>query len=81
MIKRLVACLAAGTIAGAAFAKLPPAAPPTDAQKAEKAAKEKAGADKDAELLGKHQDKAVTHYKKVKGIAEAKAVPAAAKKK
>jgi len=41
MMNRLIACLAAGTIAGAAFAKLPPAAPMTDAQKAEKAAKDK----------------------------------------
>jgi len=53
MIRKLVACVAAGTIAGAAFAKLPPAAPLTDAQKTEKAAKDKAGADKDAELLAK----------------------------
>lgn len=79
MMKRLVACLAAGTIAGAAFAKLPPPAPMTDAQKAEKAAKDKASADKEAELLAKSQDRAAANYKKSKGIAEPKA-PAAKKK-
>ena len=83
MMKRLMACLAAGTIAGAAFAKLPPAPPMTEEAKAEKAAKDKAGADKEAELLGKSQDKAVANYKKAKGSAEPKgaAVAVAAKKK
>jgi len=80
MMKRLIACLAAGTIAGAAFAKLPAPAPMTDAQKAEKAAKDKAGADKEADLLAKSQDRAVAHYKKTKGIVEPKAAPAAKKK-
>ena len=82
MMKRLIACLAAGTIAGAAFAKLPPAPPMTEEAKAEKAAKDKAGADKEAELLGKSQDKAVANYKKSKGSAEPKgaAVAVAAKK-
>ena len=79
MMKRLVACLAAGTIAGAAFAKLPSAPPMTDAQKAEKAEKDKASADKEKDLLGKSQDKAVAHYKKTKGVAEAKTAPAAKK--
>lgn len=77
MMKRLIACIAAGMIAGAAFAKLPPAPPMTDEQKAEKAAKDKAGAEKDAELLGKYQDKAAANYKKAKGVPE----PMAAKKK
>lgn len=80
MMKRLFICLAAGTIAGAAFAKLPPAAPQTDAQKAEKAAKDKAGADKEADLLAKSQDKAAANYKKSKGIADPKTVPPAKKK-
>jgi hypothetical protein len=79
MLKRLIACLAAGTIAGAAFAKLPAPAPKTDAQKAEKAAKDKAGAEKEAGLLAKSQDRAVAHYKKSKGMADPKA-PAAKKK-
>ena len=80
MMKRLIACLAAGTIAGAAFAKLPPAAPMTDAQKAEKAAKDKASADKDADLLAKSQDRAAANYKQTKGIAEPKAASPAKKK-
>ena len=75
-MKKLLACLAAGTIAGAAFAKLPPAPPMTDEQKAEKAAKEKAAADKDSDLLAKAQDKAAAHHKKAKGIVESRAVTA-----
>ena len=83
MMTRLIACLAAGMIAGAAFAKLPPAPPMTEEAKAEKAAKDKAGAGKEAELPGKSQDKAVANYKKSKGSAEPKgaAVAVAAKKK
>jgi hypothetical protein len=81
MMKRLIACLAAGMIAGAAFAKLPPAPPMTDEQKAEKAAKDKAAADKESELLAKYQDKAAANYKKSKGIAEPKGATMAAKKK
>jgi hypothetical protein len=83
MMKRLIACLAAGMIAGAAFAKLPPAPPMTDEQKAEKAAKDKSAADKENELLAKYQDKAAANYKKAKGIAapKAAAAPVAAKKK
>lgn len=76
MMKRLLICLAAGSIAGAAFAKLPPAAPQTDAQKAEKAAKDKASAEKEADLLTKSQDRAVAHYKKSKGVVDTKAPPA-----
>lgn len=81
MIKRLLACVAAGTIAGAAFAKLPPAPPMSDEAKAEKAAKDKASAEKEAELLGKYQDKAAANYKKSKGIADPKGAAMAAKKK
>ncbi|MEI6720561.1 MAG: hypothetical protein WCO67_07345 [Betaproteobacteria bacterium] len=81
MMTRLIACLAAGMIAGAAFAKLPPAPPMTDEQKAEKAAKDKASADKENELLSKYQDKAAANYKKSKGIAEPKGAAMAAKKK
>ena len=80
MMKTLIACLVTGAIAGTAFAKLPPAPPMTDAQKAEKAAKDKASAEKEAALLAKAQDHAVSNYKKSKGIAEPKAAPAAKKK-
>lgn len=79
-MKKLIACLITGAIAGTAFAKLPAPPPMTDAQKAEKAAKDKAGAEKESELLAKAQDKAAANYKKAKGIAEPKAAPAAKKK-
>ena len=48
---------------GVAVAKLPPAPPLTDAQKAEKAAKEKAAADHEKQLLEKAEEKAVANYK------------------
>jgi hypothetical protein len=47
-------------------AKLPPAPPQTEEQKAEAAAKAKAAADKEAALLEKYQDKAADRYKKTK---------------
>ena len=81
MMKKLIACLVTGAIAGTAFAKLPAPPPMTDVQKAEKAAKDKSSADKDNELLAKAQDKAASNYKKSKGIAEAKVAPAPAAKK
>lgn len=81
MMKPLIACLAAGAIAGTAFAKLPAPPPITDAQKAEKAEKDKASAAKESDLLAKAQDKSVAHYKKASGGSAAKAAPAAAKKK
>jgi hypothetical protein len=80
MMKKLIACLAAGAIAGTAFAKLPAPPPMTDAQKAEKAAKDKATADKTNADLAKAQDKSVAHYKKSKGMADAKPAPAAKRK-
>jgi len=81
MMKRLIACLAAGAIAGSAFAKLPAPPPMTEEQKAEKAAKDKASAAKDSELLAKAQDKSVAYYKKTKGVPDAKPAAPAAKKK
>jgi hypothetical protein len=80
MMKKLIICLAAGAIAGTAFAKLPAPPPMTEEQKAEKAAKDKASAAKESELLAKAQDKSVAHYKKTKGMADAKPAPAAKKK-
>lgn len=47
---------------GIAVAKLPPAPPQTDAQKAEKAAKDKATADAAKAELAKAEDKAVANY-------------------
>jgi hypothetical protein len=75
MMKKLIVCIAAGAIAGAAYAKLPPAPPMTDAQKAEKATKDKANAEKESGLVAKAQDKAVANFKKVKVSAEPKAAP------
>lgn len=80
MKRTLIACLVTGALAGTAFAKLPPPPPTTDAQKAEKAEKDKASADKEKDLLAKSQDKAAAHYKKTKGVIEAKAAPVAKKK-
>lgn len=80
MKTRLIACLAAGLICSPAFAKLPPTPPMSDADKAAKAEKDAAAKAKDAELLGKAQDKAAANYKKGKGIAEPKAAPAPKKK-
>ena len=81
MNKKMIAmALCAGFGIGAAYAKLPPAPPLSDEQKAEAAAKTKASADKEADLLGKYQDKAAAHYKKNKGAADAKAAVAEKKK-
>ena len=47
---------------GAAVAKLPPAPPLTDQQKAEKAAKDKATADAAKAALDRAEDRAVANY-------------------
>lgn len=75
----IAAALAAGLLIGAvtaSHAKLP--APPAkgDAEKAAEAQKAAAAKAKGAELLGKAEDKAVANYKKNKGIADPKPVPA-----
>ena len=78
-IRILIMSVAMATTAGAVWAKLPPA-PPADPAKAA-AAKKTAddAAKKDAELLGKAQDRAAANYRKNKGIrglpATAKAAP------
>ena len=83
---RIAAALAAGLLIGsiaAVQAKLPPAPPKSDAEKAAEAEKAAAAKAKDAELNSKYIDKAVANYKKNKGIAEPKPEPAsmAGKKK
>lgn len=86
-IKGIVAAIAAGLAIGsiaAVQAKLPPAPPKSDAEKAAEAEKAAAAKAKEAELNNKYIDKAVANYKKNKGIEEPKATPAAmapAKKK
>ncbi len=66
-MKKIFAALAAGLMAGAiaaAHAKLPPPPPKSDAEKAAEAEKVVAAKAKDAEQLGKAQDRAVANYKK-----------------
>jgi uncharacterized low-complexity protein len=73
------AALAAGLLIGAiaaTHAKLPPPPPKTDAEKAAEAEKAAAAKAKEAEEIGRYQDKAVANYKKNKGIEEPKPTPA-----
>jgi hypothetical protein len=63
----LIMSIAMAATAGAVWAKLPAA--PADPAKAEAKAKADAAAkQKDAESLGKAQDRAVANYRKNKGI-------------
>ena len=81
----IVTSIAAGLMLGAfaAQAKLPPAPPKSDAEKAAEAEKAKAAAAKDAQELATAQDRVVANYRKNKGIDEPKPVahPAKAGKK
>jgi hypothetical protein len=66
-MRTILAVLAAGLAAGfiaASHAKLPAAAPKSDAEKKAQADKDAATKTKDAESLGKAQDRAVANYKK-----------------
>ena len=67
----LAAGLAVGSFAGV-HAKLPPAPPKSDADKAAESAKAAAASAKDHELNMKAQDKAVANYRKKMGIAAPK---------
>ena len=68
-MKRILAILVAGLMIGAlgAHAKLPAAPAKSDAEKKAAADKDAAAKAKDAEDLGKAQDRVVAHYKKTKG--------------
>ena len=69
-MKKILLVLAAGLSAGvimASHAKLPPAPAKSDAEKKAEADKAAATKAKDAENLGKAQDRAVANYKKNKG--------------
>jgi hypothetical protein len=82
-MKRVLVVLVAGLLAGmiaASHAKLPAAAPKTDAEKKADADKAAATKAKDAEDLGKAQDRAVANYKKGQGKAASMAPSKAAKK-
>jgi hypothetical protein len=80
-MKRILAILISGLMIGAlaAHAKLPAAPAKSDAEKKAEADKAAAAKAKDAESLGKAQDRAVANYKKNKGGA-AMAPSKAAKK-
>ena len=70
-MKAIIAAVAAGVLIGgvaASHAKLPAPPPKSDADKAAEAQKAAATKAKDAEMLGKAQDKAVANYKKNKGV-------------
>jgi hypothetical protein len=66
-VRILIMTVVMAATAGAVWAKLP-AAPADPAKAAEAKAKADDAAKKDADLLGKYQDKAVTNYRKNKGI-------------
>ncbi len=66
------ALLVAGAV-GMAYAKLPPLSDEGKAKAAAAAAKKAEAGKKAAEALAKSQDRAVTHYKKEKGMAAAPA--------
>ena len=70
-IRALIGASLVVTAFGVALAKLPPAPPMTDQQKAEKAAKDKATADAEKAALARAEDKAVANYvanEKAKGV-------------
>ena len=70
-MKAILAALAAGALIGtiaASHAKLPAPPAKSDAEKAAEAEKAAAQKAKDADLVGKAQDKAVANYKKNKGV-------------
>lgn len=81
-ISMTVAALLASCAFGVASAKLPAPPPPTDEQKA-KAAEAKVKADeaakREADLLGKYQDRAVANFKRTSSSKPAGTAPAAKK--
>ena len=78
VLSGLMAGLFIGAI-GASYAKLPPAPAKSDAEKKADADKAAAAKAKDAENLGKAQDRAVANYKKNKGGASMAPTKAPAK--
>jgi hypothetical protein len=76
----MIMCVAMGATAGTVWAKLPPPSDEAKAKAAEAKAKADDAAKKDAEDLGKAQDRAVTNYRKNKGIKGSPAGMSAQKK-
>jgi hypothetical protein len=64
----LIMSVAMAATAGTVWAKLPPLSDDAKAKAAEAKAKADEAAKKDAEQLGKAQDRAVANYRKNKGI-------------
>ncbi|MFN7086144.1 MAG: hypothetical protein ACK4N4_05920 [Burkholderiales bacterium] len=67
-MRKLLAALLVCCAAGTAYAKLPPPSEEAKAKAAEAKAKADEAAKKQAELLGKAQDRVAERYKKEKGI-------------
>jgi hypothetical protein len=80
-IRALLAAALVVTAFGVAVAKLPPAPPLTEEQKAEKATKDKAAADAEKARLAKAEDRVVARYmaehKAKAGASSAPQMPAA----
>ena len=70
-----VTALVIGLALGTASAKLPAPSDEQKAKAAEAKAKADEGAKRDAELLGKYQDRAADHYKRGKVVKTGGAVP------
>ena len=73
-MRKVLLVLVTGLLLGAraaSHAKLPAAPPMSDAEKAAKVEKDAATKAKEAEQLGKAQDRAVANYKKNKGVSMA----------
>ena len=67
-VRILIMSVAMAATAGTVWAKLPPLSDEAKAKAAEAKAKADDAAKKDAELLGKAQDRAAANYRKNKGI-------------
>ena len=67
-VRILIMSVAMAATAGTVWAKLPPPSDEAKAKAAEAKAKADDAAKKDAEQLGKSQDKAAANYRKNKGI-------------
>ena len=76
----LIMSIAMAATAGTVWAKLPPLSDEAKAKAAEAKAKADDAAKKDAEQLGKAQDRAAANYRKNKGIKTSPAGMAAKKK-
>jgi len=78
-MRKILAALVGGLLIGAiaaSHAKLPAAPAKSDAEKKVEADKAAAAKAKDADDLGKAQDRAVANYKKSKGVSMAPSKPA-----